>query len=438
MRAPTKADTSGDRPQAVPSSLRRRVVLSTVALTGLVMVLMVLIVQLVLAQVVSSNVDRELEDRADEVLSTIRPGHPVPDNRVGADERLDAGVLVFDRSGRLSAGVVPEKLEHAVDSLRTSDERRFVDVGETERLLAVPFDEGAGGVVVVAEPLGPYERSEAYALLVTVVLGVVVTLGAGLVAAFAVRRSLQPVLAMAETAEDWSEHDPSRRFDQGPPTNELTALAATLDRLLDRVVAALQTEQRLTGDIAHELRTPLTGIIGTADLALLEPDLPAQQRTAFREIADSARRLNETVTTLVELARSPGGLAGSPATVGGVVDLLDSTVATAVDDAQRHVRLGVPDRLVLRALNPVVENAVRFGDWARVTVRVEPTSVGFVVNDGGPGLRDGQDPFSPGPGGGGTGLGLALSRRVARSGGGDVFAETARAGAQFVVQMPRQ
>lgn len=401
------------------------------------MILMILVVQLVLAQVVNSNINRVLEDRVESVRSTVSRGHPFPDVTVGAEERLDAGVLVFDRAGRLRAGDVPDRLERVIEPLRTTRERHFVDVGESARLLAVPFDEGAGGVMVVGEPLGPYERSEAYALLLTIVLGIVVTTGAALVAALTVRRTLKPVVVMAETADDWSEHDLFRRFDLGPPTNEFTALAATLDRLLDRVAVALRTEQRLTGDIAHELRTPLTTIIGTADLALLEGGLSPHQEEAFLEIKQASRRLEDTVKTLVEVARAPGGLTGTPTTVGHTLDLLDRSAAVAVEDGERDVLLGVPERLVLRALNPVVENAVKYGQRARVTVRVDPATVGFVVNDDGPGLRTGLDPFRLESRGGTTGLGLALSRRVARSGGGDVLTEETPSGAQFVVQFPR-
>ena len=57
----------------------------------------------------------------------------------------------------------------------------------------------------------------------------------GLIARWVSTRSLAPVAQMAERATDWSEHDLDHRFDLGPPVNELTALGATLDGLLDRV-----------------------------------------------------------------------------------------------------------------------------------------------------------------------------------------------------------
>ncbi len=419
-------------------SLRRQVMLSTMAVTAAAMVLMTVLVQLVLAAVVDNNVNRELQDRVTAVLTSIDQGI-LPTTSSGQDERLGAGALIFDAEGRLLSGQVPENLEHVVQDLRTTATRRTVDANESVRVLAVPFATPPSGVVVVAEPLTPYERTERYALYVTAVLGALATLGAGVVASTAVRRSLRPVVVMAERADDWSEHDLSQRFGLGPPTTELTALATTLDRLLDRVATALRTEQRLTADIAHELRTPLTAILGTADLALLDGDLPAWQRESFETISAAAHRLNETVTTLVEVARSPGGLAGEPATVGDVLSGLDSSVPVTADLRTRQVHLAAPARVVVRTLAPVLDNAARYAGGARLSVRVDQDQVHFVVDDDGPGVPAGDLVFEPGAARSqGAGLGLALSRRVARSCGGDVVTEPTGHGARFVVRLPRR
>ncbi len=427
-----------------PGSLRRQVMLSTVAVTFSAMAVMALLVQVVLAVVVRNNLARELQNRADAVVAGIEPGRPLPDTNAGTEDRLGAGALVFDSQGVLRSGRVPRGFVAAVDRLRTTPVARTVDVEESVRLLASPFEkDGSKGVVIVAEPLTPYERSERYALYVTLLLGTLVTAGAGLIASSAVRRSLRPVMVMADRADDWSEHDLTQRFDLGPPTNELTGLGDTLDRLLDRVAVALRTEQRLTADIAHELRTPLTAILGTADLALLDEDLPEDQARSFADISAAARRLNETVTTLVEVARAPGGLAGEATSVGSVLDALaDSapTVEQTASTAERAVLVAAPQRVVQRMLAPVLDNAARYAGGARVGIRLDPSWVDLLVDDDGPGLPVGEDVFAPGRHravGSGAGLGLALSRRVARSCGGDVFTEESPHGARFVVRVPR-
>ena len=73
---------------------------------------------------------------------------------------------------------------------------------------------------------------------------------------------------MTAEAEDWGAHDLDRRFGMGPPRDELTGLAATLDGLLARIAASRRHEQRFAAEVAHELRTPLAGIRGRAELAI--------------------------------------------------------------------------------------------------------------------------------------------------------------------------
>src|SRR4029079_7166276 len=136
-------------------------------------------------------------------------------------------------------------------SLSRVTSRRYVDVGESDRVLAVPFETGAGvrGVVVVREPLKPYEQAEWYVGLATLLVGVLVVLAVGAIARWVTSRALAPVAVMAEKAQDWSEHDLTGRCALGPPTNELAALGTTLDGLLDRVATTILAEQRLTSEL---------------------------------------------------------------------------------------------------------------------------------------------------------------------------------------------
>ena len=129
---------------------------------------------------------------------------------------------------------------------------------DEEELLGVPFTTPSGdaAVLVVSQETGPYERSEAYALLATGGIGVLVVAITALMALRVTRQALEPVTQMAQRASEWSERDLSHRFALGPPTNELASLGGTLDQLLDRVASAIRTEQRLTAELAHEAPHP--------------------------------------------------------------------------------------------------------------------------------------------------------------------------------------
>ena len=165
-------------------SLRRQLVLLTSAVTALGVVVLALLVQLILARTADNSLDNVLDDRADVVVGAVRDASPGTSIVVPTD-RIDAGVAVYDATGRLVGGTVPAEYRRQYDDLSTSGDRRTVDVSETARLRAQPFTTpgGADGVVVVSEPTGPYEQAEHYAFAVSLGAGLLlVGMAAGLTA----------------------------------------------------------------------------------------------------------------------------------------------------------------------------------------------------------------------------------------------------------------
>ena len=244
---------------------------------------------------------------------TVRDGQVVAQET--PTETLDRSTWVYDDTGRLVEGAPAEgALRRTVEELSTSQQRSTVSVDDEYRLLAVPVQVGAGAgevsaVVVVAVNLAPYERTEHYALLVTLALGFVVVLGSAGVAAWSLHRALKPVSVMAARAREWSEQDLDRRFALGEPNDEISSLATTFDTLLGRVAEVIRSEQRLSQEMAHELRTPLTTVRAEAEVAALHPDLPEDPRAALTRIVAACDIMSDAITALMDLART-GGVIG--------------------------------------------------------------------------------------------------------------------------------
>jgi signal transduction histidine kinase len=294
---------------------------------------------------------------------------------------------------------------------------------------------------VLAEPLGPYEHNEHDALMVSAVAGALMVLLAVGVAEWISRRVLAPVREMADTAEQWSEHDLERRFDLGEPTDELRALGHTLDGLLAKVARAIRAEQRLTSELAHELRSPLTAIAGTAELIAMRPDLDEQLREDVEDIRTTCREMSETVTVLLDLARRSSSETGEVTTGAELRAGLEARFPDAAGlrtDLAEGLVLADRPAIVLGALAPVVENALRVSEHVAVSARRDGELVELVVVDDGPGVAEklADRIFEPGVSLGGSGLGLPLARRIARSAGGDVRHVPAAGGATFVVRLP--
>lgn len=445
----TGAAPSGLR-RLAPRSFRASIVASTVGVMTVAMVVVVLGTYLVLERTASRDIQQVLDDRSRAVLAVLEQS---TDPVVASEDTLQPGMVVYDASGRRVMGSVATPLRSSADDLARVREARSVRAGEDEdRLLATPFTTRAGesGVLVVSQEAAPYERSELYAFLAAVVLGVLVVAGTAVMAWRVTAQALRPVTVMAERAADWSEHDLGHRFALGPPTNELAALGETLDHLLDRVASAIRSEQRLTSELAHELRTPLTAIQGSADLALLRGVDDPDVREDLRQISLSAREMSAVITTLLDLARdrtTPGQegchvadlVPGLVAAAAGRVEVLDRTQGSTA-------RIAAPAGLVLRAVAPLADNAARHARSRVVIEAVDhPDRVELVVSDDGEGIAPDVAArlFEPGVSrAGGAGLGLGIALRVARSFGADVLVDEhdgdASSGARFRVVLPRR
>ena len=210
----------------------------------------------------------------------------------------------------------------------------------------------------------------------------------------------EPVAQMTASAEDWGAHDLDRRFDLGPPRDELTGLAATLDGLLARIAASRRHEQRFASEVAHELRTPLAGLRGRAELALGATG-PRRDRRAGRSPARgrrpgrSARRTRSTRCSPSRGASStrPRARSTSPRS-----HARSSDVEVYEPPGDLPLAEGEPD-VVRRALAPLVDNARRHAR-ERVTLELSTGDgrVRLTVRDDGPGLDPalGERAFDPG------------------------------------------
>jgi two-component system OmpR family sensor kinase len=432
--------------------LRSRIVATTALVSAIAMAAMVGTVVLALNAITHNSVDSALDDR----LSVLSSGI---ENSTGgaaeafetADDSIDDTTWLFDSKGTLLIGPKASRRTQEVADRLGQVTRKTHEEHRERVYLAAPVEIGGAGpgsgVLVVSESLEPYESTRTEIIVGLVLLGLLVTAGATGIAAWTVGRTLTPVEDMAALAEEWSERALDARFDDPGTGDEIAHLGRTLNVLLDRVAGALRGEQLLTSELAHELRTPLTGIRGEAELALMEaPGGPSAEH--LEQVIGLVDKMGATIATLLEIARG-GEHAGTRTTVHDVVTaVLDAHLGAAgrvreeIDAEGRSVRLAATTELAVRAMSPLVDNALRHAA-TRVTVTstVADRTAAIHVSDDGPGLvGDPESLFGAGardPDSTGAGLGLALARRVARTLGGQVEVTSVEKPTTFTLTLPR-
>jgi signal transduction histidine kinase len=377
-----------------------------------------------------------------------------PDDAAG-----DSYIWVFSSGHTLERPRAGELVNRAASNL-THGPRRLVDVGGADvRLYAAPVvvDGRRLGTVVAGVSLAPYEQTRHLALVASAVLGALVLVLVALTARWLLSAALRPVHRMTTQAAAWSElEQPDGRFGLGEPHDELTELAGTLDGLLDRLAASLRHEQRFSAEISHELRTPLARILAESELALRRERTPTEYRASLELVHRNAAQLTRIVDALVAAFRHQAGTRRGTADAYGVAEAgLEACAGLASDreldlhvsEPDRPVRVGVELELAERILEPVLENACRYGARSvRVKIERSKQAVRYVVEDDGPGVGEDEAEtiFDPGvrgrlglaSGSAGAGLGLALARRLARGVDGEVEADAGATGGRFLVTLP--
>jgi two-component system heavy metal sensor histidine kinase CusS len=167
----------------------------------------------------------------------------------------------------------------------------------------------------------------------------------------------------------------------------------------------------------------------------------------------NAQQLNRTIDALLAAARYEAG------TTHGTADALDvateaasacaglaseRSLAFEIVTPARPIRIGVEGDYAERILQPVFENACRYGaSTVNVAIDRDGSVVRYSVVDDGPGVEEAdlERIFEPGVRGGaangnGSGLGLSLARRLAESVAGEIEAVADAAGGRFVVRLP--
>jgi len=290
--------------------------------------------------------------------------------------------------------------------------------------------------VVVAEPLGDLLSTlRVLRLVLAVVVPVLVAAVAG-TAWVLVGSALRPVDALRRGAEEVTGLGGGGSLPVPDSSDEVAALAGTLNRMLQRLDAAGARQRGFVADAAHELRSPLASLRTQLEVAQLLGDPPG---TA--DLLAEVLRLGRLVDDLLVLARldAPGSVR-----VPVPVDLAAlARAAGATDVTGGGTGLGDHDAL-RRVLVNLLANADRHAE-ARVHVTVADGRVD--VDDDGPGVPAAQrerifERFTRLDDArardvGGSGLGLAIARETARAAGGDVSAgEAPLGGARFTLSLP--
>ncbi len=411
------------------------------------------------------NLDDSLRRRANELQASLE----VTDGGVDFTEKLSELVLIYDANQTLMqklgpnvefvniAGIVKQALygETSFLTATTSDEQEV-------RLYATPFtiDSKTRIAVIIGRPvaeikgvLETFRSILGFSALTLVLLAAV----GGL---FMANRTLRPVDRITGTAQEIGENGLHRRIDVRSE-DELGRLAATLNRMMERLEAAFDRQRQFTADASHELRTPLSIIQAESSLALDRERSVAEYRKALEVVSQEVTYMSDIIGKLLFLARGDAGkepVEFKDVNLKELIEELASDMEVLARDKGVGFNIGPlenltikGDRIQLRQLFlNILKNAVTYtpsgGNISSSVARQKETAV-VTISDTGIGIPSEHLPYvferfyrvdkARSRAQGGSGLGLAIAKYVAEAHDGKIDVESqVGKGSIFQVTLP--
>lgn len=258
------------------------------------------------------------------------------------------------------------------------------------------------------------------------VLMIVTSILMTIIAYLFLSNQLRPIERLAGAAEAFGKGQVIPYSPRG--ATEVRAAGRAFLDMRARIERQIEQRTLMLSGVSHDLRTPLTRM--RLGLSLLPED--EETRALLSDVAEMERLVDE----FLSFAR------GDATEAVEAVDPL-ALVRHVVENAARmgkQVEMRAPEAVgqvmlrpqaVTRALENLVNNALRYGSRAVVTVAMGERWLRLVVEDDGPGIpaarrAEAVQPFSrldaardPNRGGG-VGLGLSIAADIARSHGGEL------------------
>ncbi len=266
-----------------------------------------------------------------------------------------------------------------------------------------------------------------------------------LISIFTVRRMTAPLKQLSRAAEKLGTDVQAPAIPENGP-EEVRRTAQAFNVMQNRIRRFVEDRIQMLGAIAHDLGTPITRLRLRAEF--VEDD--ELRFKMLRDLDDMQHMVASTLSFIREDATS------EPQARVDLGSLL-ARVCDDIKDAGADVKLAQIPRWVLldcrpialrRALGNLIGNAVKYGNCALVSLKLEDNRILILIDDKGPGIppERHEEVFRPflrledsrNRATGGVGLGLAVARNIVRAHGGDIrLINRKRGGLRVELDLPR-
>jgi signal transduction histidine kinase len=362
--------------------IKNRLSLSFTAVSAVVLLVMQVVICFTFSSFIKSDFYDHLMDRAnvaaqlyleaDEIspdsLSKVRERYlqRLPNEVIRIyDDRNDAS-FIKDRNQFWTSSVI--------DAVRKRKQLEFFE--GNRQTVGIYYNDNQGNFVILVSGIDHLGSKRLWDLIeIMSILLISVTVGLFLISRWFAENALKPIDSLISQMRRVRAGNLSLRVEEGDGKDEISALAHNFNRLLEHLENAFELQQTFVINASHELRTPITSIIGEIEITLNKLRSGGDYQEVLKSILHDAERLNETISSLLELANVDMNYtqpAFKPIAVDDLIwelndywkqkagpELFNLRILKMPSDAE-HLQIQANRSLLTIALNNIIGNAFKF------------------------------------------------------------------------------
>lgn len=255
------------------------------------------------------------------------------------------------------------------------------------------------------------------------------------------RRITKPLKGLAEASKKLGIGEQVEPLPELGPRDIRETIQA-FNQMNQRLQRFVSDRTRMLAALSHDLRTPIT------TMGLRVEMMPeSRDRDHLLNTLDEMQQMSEA--TLAFMRQASDNEQTRQVELNAMLD----TLCEDYLELGKNVQYTEADETIIscrpvsmkRALRNLIDNAVKYGERASVSLSNDEEKVRIIIEDNGPGIPESQmekvfEPFfrleeSRNRDTGGIGLGMAIARNIIRNHGGDIRLENTREGLKVIIDL---